>query len=194
MMTKTIVAIGAATINIVTQFVQQESNTHIVWIGSHQHDFLSANVRNCIGDIVVESAEHVVGTNGELLYIATGRTFEETDVHAQHDRERIERALSKYNDVYVVSSLGGGTTSKVTPFVAALLAKQDPRMQAVVTLPAKLEPRTRHEKAQQAFSELQQICPIIHLVTNNGEDDESLVATFARRDTLLASLLQRLIG
>lgn len=193
-MVKAIVAIGAATVNILTQFVQREHSAHIIWIGSHQHDFVSLQVRDYIGDIVSESPAHVVGTKGELLYIASGRTFEETDQEAQQDRERIEAALAKYDDVYIVSSLGGGTTSKVTPVVATLLAKQDPLMQVIVTLPAKLEPRTRHEKAQHAFLALQHISPILHLVTNNGEEEESLVATFARRDALLASLLQRLIG
>ncbi|MEE1132532.1 MAG: hypothetical protein UHX00_13005 [Caryophanon sp.] len=189
-MAKALIAIGAATVNVLTKWLQtEEQPVQIVWIGSHQQDFLSLKVRDYIGDIVSETKEHVVGTRGELLYIASGQTFEQQSA----DQQRLERILSKYDDFYILSSLGGGTTSHVTPFIAELCTKKDSLMQAIVTLPAKLEPRTRHEKAQYAFHQLKQICPVIHLVTNNGEHEESLVATFARRDELLATLLTRLI-
>lgn len=185
-MAKALIAIGAATVNVLTKWLQtEEQPVQIVWIGSHQQDFLSLKVRDYIGDIVNETADHVVGTRGELLYIASGQSTP--------DAARLQKILEKYEDVYILSSLGGGTTSHVTPFIAEICTRKDPLMQAIVTLPAKLEPRTRHEKAQHAFHQLKQICPVIHLVTNNGEHEESLVATFARRDELLATLLHRLL-
>ena len=194
-MGKALVAIGAATVNVITKWATASNERpHIIWVGSHQNDFVSAHVRDYIGDIVSETADHVVGTHGELIFIANGQTFLSEHEQAVQDQHRIRQVLAHYDDVYMLSSLGGGTTSHVTPFIANVLAQQDPMMQAIVTLPAKLEPRTRHEKAEDAFIQLKQTCPIIHLVTNNGEHEESLVATFARRDQLLATLLTRVIG
>lgn len=194
-MAKALVAIGAATVNVLTAWLQHKEGhpIPIVWVGSHKNDFLSEKIRSYIGPIEHETAHHVVGKYGELIYLATGQQFEHQDEAMQQDRECLAQALHKYDDVYVLSSLGGGTTSTVTPYVATLLAEQDPHMQAIVTLPAKLEPRSRHDKAQHAFTELQHSCPIIHLVTNNGEQYRSLVETFEKRDALLAELLNRIL-
>lgn len=189
-MKKAIVAIGAATVNVLTKWLKtNDAQTYIVWIGSHQHDFTSLNMRQYIGDIVSETSHHVIGTRGELFYMGADACCD-----TRHYEQRVQHVLANYEELYVLSSLGGTTTSHVTPAIARVLTAQHAHVQAIVTLPAKLEPRTRHEKAQQAFEQLQHICPMLHLVTNNGEQEESLVATFARRDVLLATLLQRLIG
>lgn len=194
-MTKALVAIGAATVNVLTTWLAEQSSPPlpIVWIGSHAQDFMSEKVRAYIGKIQYETTNHVVGEYGELIYLQRGQTFLADDERVTQDRICLQQALAKFDDVYILSNLGGGTTSHVTPYVANIIVEKDPLMQVILTMPAKLEPRSRHEKAQQAFTVLQQTCPILHVVTNSGEREQSLVETFAKRDILLAQLLNKLL-
>jgi cell division protein FtsZ len=103
------------------------------------------------------------------------------------DRERIAAAVKDSDVVFLVSGLGGGTGSGVSPLVAELAAETGALVIAFVTIPFSFEGGRRLKQAEDALRVLRPWCDAVIPLPNDvllqeAAEQETMLASFARAD------------
>ncbi len=94
---------------------------------------------------------------------------------ALEDKERLVKALTGADMVFVTTGLGGGTGTGASPIVAEIAAELGALVVAVVTKPFGFEGRRRRQQAEEGLAELKQKVDTVITIPN-----DKLLATVGR--------------
>ena len=117
---------------------------------------------------------------------------------ALHSVGRLQKLVARYDTIYMVSGMGGGTGSGATPVIAQIAKRQKKRCIAVITEPFLFEGKRRREQAHLAIDEIYQevdmcvVCPQQNLISELPENT-SLKSSFGYVDTRLTEIVRTLV-
>lgn len=110
----------------------------------------------------------------------------------KESREKIQRALQKYDMVFVTAGMGGGTGTGGAPLVAAFAREMGILTVGIVTRPFECESKHRMQAAEEGIKHLREHADTLLVIPNDrlleiADDRTSLVKAFEMADEVLYS-------
>lgn len=178
-----IIAIGGAGIKIATRLVE----------GNLIHN-------EVLGiDLAQTTAPfEVINVGSDALgFLGSGGDPEVAARAFEGSKEKIAERLDSDDWYIILSGLGGGCATALTPLVSELIAKTKALAMAFVTMPFNIEGSRRVGQAREALERLRRACACVVPLPNeallqNTDGPNNPEVAFAKSDTIIASALRGL--
>ncbi len=113
---------------------------------------------------------------------------------AQEDKDRLKKAMSSSDMVFITCGLGGGTGTGSAPVIAEVAKKQGALTVGIVTLPFRMEGRQREENARRGLEKLESTVDTLIVIPNDKlleiVPDVSLNTAFKIADEILVNAVK----
>lgn len=148
-----------------------KSNTSFVGINTSTEDLASVSLAHKI---------HINNSKGAACNRET--SIQEFAELYKEVLDELKTYIVKDSIVFIVSSLGGGTGSSISPMIAELLLDEGYTVGMVIVLPSDDESLKIKDNARQAFYEIEALKPrlgSIFILDNNATEKAKINSTFA---------------